>query len=406
MAVRVLMLVFILMHASHIVDSAENSHDISIGILTPLTSSNRIFGTDHLQAVTLAIEQANASGLLGDFRLRLIIQDESSPQTVLNKIRLLNNANVVAVLGPCTSSVSTTAIKESLVGEGIQIPFVSALATAPELTNELNHHLFFRANVSDSKRMAELISLVFTSSRPKNIALLYEEADAYGEGMKKSAESILRSKYENMATWEFFNHKKNIESTDAKLLMEQVKQKGYAGSDSSVVFLSLDYDGQTFAEEAKALGFTSQLYVVEADHRRIQRSLKEGKALGGLRMVSAYYPRSADLVPFQSAFRRRFKEDITFASALSYDAAQILIDSISKVIIKYPPNKNSIKEFRLHLAEELRTGNRDNVKFVLPGNKKFKKNEYSGLRFNGYHFSNQGEIIPWDEPLGKPFPKQ
>src|SRR5258708_15095842 len=86
--------------------ATEALETVSVGVLCPLTTPSKSFGIAHLQGVTLAVEEWNQNPGNGPLiRLRIADDLEATEQGKAMFAELATEG-VVAILGPCNSSVA------------------------------------------------------------------------------------------------------------------------------------------------------------------------------------------------------------------------------------------------------------------------------------------------------------
>ncbi len=101
-------------------DSADVDSVLSLGVVLPLSGTLAEAGTEIQSGMMLAQDEINESGLLGDTKLSLLVQNNrSSPdQTAAAFDMLISKDRVPAILGPLTSS-STSRIVSLVDAAGI-----------------------------------------------------------------------------------------------------------------------------------------------------------------------------------------------------------------------------------------------------------------------------------------------
>ena len=388
--------------------SFTNSSTIKIGVIGPLTSPSKTFGIGHLQGITLAVEEYNNDNEPKK-KISIIIADDESKQErgIIEVNRMIENG-VIAIMGPCNSKVARALIDKVLVGSKKKIPIISSTTTATELTDNLKTDFFFRCNVSDLKRIEQLVDGIINKFHTSKIAIIYEGyGDTYGEGLYKDFYSVLKDKY-HFRNYKKTKHQQNIDFEKAREIVSSLKKEGYGTEKDAYVLLNLESDARTFSRAIKDVKIESKIYTIEASHRLFEEDAsRELIYVHGSRHISAFAPRSSRIHDFYRNFREKFKHEPDYAAALSYDAARILLSAINKMITEDRENENlrgDISALRERLKEALKDPSiSNNIKFVIVGNHIFdKNNEFKDLDFNGYQLaykSGKVEIIPWGEPL-------
>jgi len=170
---------------------------IRLGGFFPLTGGTAKVGIENRQGLQMAIDEINAAGgikSLGGAKIEMVWADsQGKPEVGISEVeRLVQQENVVAILGGYESSVSTPATQAA---ERLKTPFIVAASIADEITERGFKYTFRVASKADFyardqvlflKSLKDLIGLDV-----KRVALLHEDTD-YGEstavGQKKYLE--------------------------------------------------------------------------------------------------------------------------------------------------------------------------------------------------------------------------
>src|SRR5262249_46045489 len=150
-----------------------------IAVVGPLTPSSKAFGIPHLQSITLATDEYNKEHDGQKRRVQLqVFDDQANSDLSQTIVSTVSSSNTVAILGPANSSASAAVI-QLMQNRKIGIPVISSLSTATKLTDNLETRFFFRANVSDRKRLSTFLEYVFSDDKlkPRRAVLFYEKAD-------------------------------------------------------------------------------------------------------------------------------------------------------------------------------------------------------------------------------------
>lgn len=188
--------------------TASSLDSIRIGVISPTDGSrSRTTGIAHEAAVWLGFEQQGeiriGSAEIDVIPIFMNDQGEGSV-SARHAIDLVRNHNVAAILGPVNSN-ATEAVINALRDEGISIPVISSLSTAPSLTESGQRDPnFFRLSINDADRMAafaEFMELTKGRSPNQNFLFLFED-DVFGEELADSLEdSFWSNTIINRMTW-------------------------------------------------------------------------------------------------------------------------------------------------------------------------------------------------------------
>jgi branched-chain amino acid transport system substrate-binding protein len=152
---------------------------IKIGALLPLSGDNTDPGTDMLNAAKLAVDDVNAAGGVLGQRVEIVPADDGcEPQTGTAAAQKLLVSGIVGVAG---GYCSTAAIPETAVLHPKGIPFISAGATNPTLT-ERGMDTVFRTIGRDDQQGPFAARFLARSVGAKKLALLHNNT-VYAKGL-------------------------------------------------------------------------------------------------------------------------------------------------------------------------------------------------------------------------------
>ncbi|WOP19104.1 branched-chain amino acid ABC transporter substrate-binding protein [Raineyella sp. LH-20] len=161
---------------------------VTIGVIAPLSGNLSSMGTGIQNSVDLAVKQANASGALPGWTIRIDAQDDqASPDVGKNAAtKLAGEKDVVAVVGPLNSSVGQ-AIQPIL--DPATIALVSPANTNPTLTRgadastapKRTYASYFRTCTTDAVQ-GPFAAQYLLDAGIKEVATVHDKK-AYGQGL-------------------------------------------------------------------------------------------------------------------------------------------------------------------------------------------------------------------------------
>lgn len=162
---------------------------LTIGVISPTTGDLSALGLGIKNSVDLAIKQANESGKLGDWTLKIEAEDdEAKPDVGRNAAtKLTSNKDVIAIVGPLNSSVGQT-IQQ--VTEDAGIALISPANTNPQLTRGKNfadapermYKTYFRTCTTDAIQGPFAARYLYETAGIKEVATIHDNK-AYGKGL-------------------------------------------------------------------------------------------------------------------------------------------------------------------------------------------------------------------------------
>ncbi len=162
-----------------------------IGVALSLTGQGAPYGAAQRNGVTLAVEEINASGLLGGARLRPIFADDGSDKTRGAEVfdRFINQEHVVAILGPTFSNAAHMA---DPVAQQAGVPVLAISNTAGGIT-EMGE-LIFRVSLTESQVIPQAVRAARERLGIKRAALIYGRDDvstvATNAAFKKACQDL------------------------------------------------------------------------------------------------------------------------------------------------------------------------------------------------------------------------
>ena len=161
--------------------SAENAGEtIRIGVSTTKARS-----PSGVKSAQLAVDELNAGGGVRGMSIVLVVSDtmDSADVATAGAEELIVKHRVHAIVGP---NYSRLAIPISEVAQHYGIPMVSGAATNPNVTKAGDY--VFMSTFTDNFQGAVMASFAANELQAHNASIVYEEGEAYSEGLAKSFE--------------------------------------------------------------------------------------------------------------------------------------------------------------------------------------------------------------------------
>lgn len=169
--------------AQAVAEVGVTDNAITLGMSSPFTGPNGVYGMQMREAITAHFEQINKSGGINGRKIEVITIDDGyeTDRTVANTKSLIQEKQVFALLGYYGSSPTTEAMNK-IFGPA-KVPLVGTISGAGTLrelpsANANNRYMFnVRASYADE---AEAIVNQMISLGLKNIAVFYQN-DGFGK---------------------------------------------------------------------------------------------------------------------------------------------------------------------------------------------------------------------------------
>jgi len=291
-----------------------------IGFVGALSGDYAQLGINEKQGAALAIEQANASGKY-DFKITLDAQDSqgAADQAKPAAATLIADPDVIAVIGPAFSGESE-AVNPDFCGASPPMPTVTPSASKGTLQDhgwKCWHRIIPNDNVEGSQGADWL------ARTGAHKVFVLDDASPYGQGVAKTMATELRAKGVTVKTG-------SVPATTTKNYDPIANTITNSGSDA--VFYG-GYDAQTalLAKSLKSAGFQGR-EVTGNGSKDSTFTDNAGPAGNGWYFTCGC--QDATVAPsaktFADDYKAKLGEDPSTYSPEAFDAANLLMDAISK----------------------------------------------------------------------------
>lgn len=289
---------------------------IKIGTIQPLTGKIAVYGKTVSQAVTLAVDEANAAGGVNGKQIELITEDDAfnPDNTVAAFKKLTTKDKVLAVVGALTSNC-TLAITN--LAQGAKIPLITPTSTNDKVTDAGDY--IFRACYKDSFQGKVVGQFAATDLKAKTAAVLFDKANDYSFGLKSNFEATFTALGGTVVAESYTGDTKDFNAQIANI----------KSAKPDVIFLPDYYNTVALiATQLRAAGLTQPLLGADG--------WDEAVGTGQSELVGSYYSNhyspetgSDAIKAFVAAYKAKWNgEEPNALSALGYDATKILIQAM------------------------------------------------------------------------------
>lgn len=303
-------------------DRPAQNRELRIGLIAPISGQISEVGLATVEAAKLAVQEVNnRGGLIIDnkqYQVALFIEDnqDNPEQTVSAALRLVNQKNVSAIVGP---QASRNAIPAARYAEYAKIPLISPWSTNPETTR--NKSWVYRVAYVDTFQGQLMAKFAYETLGYKKAAVLYDVSSEYNRNLAEVFRAAFKSVGGRVVAFELYTR-------DAPDVTEQLRR--IQAATPEVLFLPNYYNevpGQ--ARLARKLGITAQLL---GSDTWSQISKAERDALEGAFFSTHYAVDKADgeVLNFRARYRQAYNKDPSDVSALTYDAFGMLFEAAKR----------------------------------------------------------------------------
>jgi branched-chain amino acid transport system substrate-binding protein len=182
--------------------AADLSGEIPVGFVFSLTGGAALYGTSQRNAVEMAVEEINESGMLGDATIRAFIEDDAGrPETATTVFEtLINQNNVVAIIGP---TLSNAALSADPIAQEAGVPVVAVSNTAAGIT-EIGDYIF-RVSLPESMVIPNTVEVTKEELGYDRVAIMYANDDAFSRSGYEVFRQALQDQGVEIATEQTFS---------------------------------------------------------------------------------------------------------------------------------------------------------------------------------------------------------
>lgn len=295
---------------------------VKIGHAAPLTGTQAHIGKDNENGVRLAIEEANAAGIvIGGQKIRFQLlseDDQADPKNGTIVAHKLADAEINGMIGHLNSG---TTIPASRVYHDAGIPQISPSATNPKYTQQ-GFKSAFRTMANDVQQGKLLGQFATRNLAARRIAII-DDRTAYGQGLADEFEKSVKANGGIIVAREFTTDK----STDFRAILTAIK-----GKQPDVLFFGgMDPQGGPLMRQVRSLGITAQFLggdgVYTPEFIKLAGDAAEG-AYGSLPGVPLEKMPSG--IAFRDKYRAKYNREIQLYAPFCYDAVNIMIEAMKR----------------------------------------------------------------------------
>ena len=297
---------------------------VKIGHVGPTSGQIAHLGKDNENGARLAVEEANAKGVMVDgkkVKIELLTEDDAADGKQATQVaQKLMDAKVVGVVGHLNSG---TSIPASAIYNTAGVAQISPSATNPKLTNQ-GFKGVFRMVANDVAQGAAIGNYVVKGMGGKKIAII-DDKTAYGVGLADETEKAVKAAGGAIVIREALANEKE---QDFKGVLTKVKAK----NPDVIVFGGMDAQAGPMVKQMKALGIKAKF--ISGDGAKSSELIKlSGDAGEGVYATEAGLPKEKmpQGAAFYDKFKAKFNADVQVYAPFTYDATNVLIAAIQKV---------------------------------------------------------------------------
>ncbi|MFA6015193.1 MAG: branched-chain amino acid ABC transporter substrate-binding protein [Gallionellaceae bacterium] len=307
---------------SSVAPQDSNELVVTIGAAAPLTGPQAHIGKDNEYGTRMAIDDANAKGIvIGGKKVRFELlseDDQTDPKTATIVAQKLVDAKVNGVIGHLNSG---TTIPASRIYHDNAIPQISPSATAVAYTAQ-GFNTAFRVMANDAQQGKVLGEYAVKNLNAKVIAVI-DDRTAYGQGIADEFVKAAEASGAQIVSRQYTTDK----AIDFAAVLTSIK-----GKQAELIFFGgMDPQGAPMVKQLRALGMKTLFMMGDGGYtpKLIQN--------GGAAAEGAYASLPGvplDKMPsgrdFATRYEAQFKQPIQLYAPYCYDAVNVMIAAMQQ----------------------------------------------------------------------------
>ncbi len=304
---------------------AANSGDVllvKIGAAAPLTGPQAHVGKDNENGTRMAIEDANARGVvIGGKKVQFELlseDDQADPKTATIVAQKLVDAKVNGVIGHLNSGAS---IPASRIYSDNGIAQISPSATAVAYTAQ-GFKTAFRVMANDGQQGKVLGEFAANNLAAKKIAVI-DDRSAYGQGLADEFIKSAQASGALIVAREYTNDK----AVNFSAVLTAIKGK----QPDLVFFAGMDPQGVPLVKQLRALGLNAKFMMGDGGYTpkliELAGAAAEGTYASLPGVPLGQMPGGRD---FSQRYEAKYKQPIQLYAPYCYDAVNVMIAAMQK----------------------------------------------------------------------------
>ncbi len=314
--------------AGLLLTGCQQEKTIKIGYVTEQTGVEAYIGQATIPALQDYIEEVNAAGGVGGYKLQLVAYDTRSEVTDAVSVtkRLIEQDRVTAVIGP---SWSAAAIPMAEIADANKVPIIATTASNVNVTVDEKGNLnpfMFRVCFIDPYQGFALADYAYNELGKRKVAFLTDVASPYSVGIQRYfAEHFVELGGEVVA-------EEGYQTGDTEFRAQLAKVKD-SGADVLVAPAYTYRDAGLIGQQMNALGLT--VTVMGADGWFVDDLLAmAGKELEGAYLTNGVSTDDPAFAPFNAAFEKKHGVKANIYTYYTLDAMHAIKYALEQSIQK------------------------------------------------------------------------
>ncbi len=333
-----ILFLIVVMLATSTLTGCNSEQTLKIGFITEQTGVDAYIGPASVPALQDYVDEINAAGGIGGYKLELIVYDTRSEVTdaVAVARRLIDQDKVVAIIGPSWSSAG---IPLSDIADAGKVPMIATTASNVNVTvseSGVLHPYMFRVCFIDPYQGYAQADFAFNELGLRKAALLTDISSPYTVGLHQFFEQHFVELGGEMVAKEGYNQG----DTEFRAQLANIKD---AGADLLVIDAYTYKDVGLAAQQAEALGLDIQ--IMAGDGVFVPDLLEmAGPQLEGAIVTTGVSESSPEFASFNADFEAKHGIQANIYTYYGLDALMAIEYAIRKAVEQGDPTPTAIRD--------------------------------------------------------------
>lgn len=306
--------------------AAQNSNEIVIGQVAPLTGVIAETGTEYVAGAAAYFQSVNEKGGVNGKKIRVVVKDDAykPDQTLALTKEMLEKDKPVALFGFIGTGNVLGLVKEKVLSDA-GIALLAPYTGAEDLRNPMIPNLFhIRASYADEAgRMVDHLVTVGV----KRIAVMHQ-ADAFGKSGLAGAQAAIEKYNLKLAAVGTYDRAKPEEIDQAAATIKAAKP-------DAIILVAVNRASSAFIRKLRLGGDNTQMFSISVvNFKELLKNAGEDSARGvGIAQVMPFpYTTSSPVVHEFNEKMKKYSPDavISYASLEGFVAAKVMVDALRR----------------------------------------------------------------------------
>jgi branched-chain amino acid transport system substrate-binding protein len=317
---------------------ASQEKVLKIGYVTEQTGVEAYIGQASIPALQDHIEEINAAGGIGGYKLQLIVYDTRSEVTdaVAVSKRLMDQDKAIAIIGP---SWSAAGIPLAEIADAAQVPMVATTASNVNVTVTEDgklHPYMFRVCFIDPYQGYALADFAYNKLGLRKVAFLTDVASPYTVGVHKFFESHFTELGGEVVAQEGYTQG----DTEFRAQLAKIKD---SGADLLVAAAYTYKDVGLISQQMEALGMKMQ--IMAGDGVFVPDLLDmAGPQLEGAIVTTGVSENAPEFAEFNAGFEKKHNVKANVYTYYGLDALYAIEYAIRTAVEKGEPTPQAVRD--------------------------------------------------------------